>query len=620
MQAATPRWTISAWKSETTKTQKERQKLAAPLLCEPMTEEVEEIKAKVTFEWQRLKSKTLDESRGLRAAMTQEVLGSEEVKDAGRRVCETNLLALAWVLGYFRIDPKVHSEALNFFLVKDRAIPLEEQSERPGVKRRGTLLYPRGTYKSTLNITDTVQWVINWPLNVRVLILCAVKQLAIDFVGEVADHFIPSGDPTLFQALYPELCIRAQDKVDGKFSPPMRQKDPPLKEAAVEAASDNSSRSGWHYDVYKPDDIVTNRNGKTTAAQKKVTANYKMNRKQLMPYGIEDKMGTRYGPYDVYGDELETTTPGSLRFVVKPAMKLKSGERLGANGFPAEREVELMFPTLLTYAFLKTEYDSDYPSFMTQYMNDAYGDRDVVFTYEQFMEVVQSQDEMPLAGVVIIHWRLPAPSIGFLTAAAAAGVIDAGRLNVIDVVHGTYKPSALAKKVVTMARDHGTHRISIEQTPGSQNYEAAILNYALTSGWPVSILWKESDEDSDSRDTRIRSLEPMMASKRIMLAEEIGIMRKVTEQFTAYGITDDSSIPDAIAQLASSLPNIVTQGREEEDDDLSLDMMRQRDTYNRVHGLGHYAPVEPEPQAEPERPAAVTPRTTYHDEIPGLMT
>ena len=43
-----------------------------------------------------------------------------------------------------------------------------------------------------------------------------------------------------------------------------------------------------------------------------------------------------------------------------PSIRLKNGERLDANGFPDEDDVELNFPTILNYDYLRTEYESGF--------------------------------------------------------------------------------------------------------------------------------------------------------------------------------------------------------------------------------------------------------------------
>lgn len=574
----------------------------------------------MSFDWRRIRNDAV-----YRATLISQVEEDEDLRDEGREICKTNLLGLCWVLGHSKIDPEIHKEALEFFLSRDLSKPIDQQSN--GRRSKGTLLYPRGTYKTTIDEDDTVQEIICFPLEAVVFFVCANQKLADALVLNVAMHFMRSKDvpPTLFQALFPELCVwRPKNKLVDEFGfqAGQRQIHPPIKEGHVMGFSVESGVSGWHCWRFKGDDIANNRNMKTENSQREVYRNYNINKKMLMPGGIEDKMGTRYGPFDPYGLELANSRPGTYRYVVKPALRLKDGSRLDANGFPEKSEIVLLFEKLgLTYEFLRDEYDADYSSFMTQYMNDAAGANEIIFEAEEMLKVSVGEEEMPLDGSNFIHWRLPAKGHGFRTAAAAVGTINGGRMYIVDALMGTFRPSTLAIKVVQLARKHSETRISIEATPGAQHMEAAIQNYALTLGWPLTIHWTDFQEAGE-RDLRIKALEPKIAASRVIINSDLLVAKKIIEQFTTYGMIDENALPDVISKVCENLPASIAWEGDEAADDLAWEMAKQRDMYNRLHGAGQYAPPEPEeaPEEEIDFGDVVQPNPYgLSEEMPGLM-
>jgi hypothetical protein len=163
------------------------------------------------FDWRRLHDGRQEkgDNRRWRMELTRIVVEDQEAREDGRRVTQTNLLALSWVLGYTLIDPYVHHDAISFFPAKKPEMTLDEWIDDANLlyKRVGSLLLPRGVYKSTLNISNCVQLLTCWPLTVSIMLMCGRSDLAVDLVIETGSCFYRphNAPPTLFQALWPEL-------------------------------------------------------------------------------------------------------------------------------------------------------------------------------------------------------------------------------------------------------------------------------------------------------------------------------------------------------------------------------------------------------------------------------
>ena len=579
------------------------------------------------FDWRRLHDPTLERCDNYehRARLLEVVLSDPRAKEDGRRVTQNNLLALSWVLGYTLIDEEVHHEALGFFPPKNPNLSLNEwiKETNQEYKRLGSLLLPRGVYKTTLNIANCVQLLICWPLTVSIMIMCGRSDLAEDFVGQVSSFFWrpKHAPPTLFQALWLDLTV--EKKPDGKgFTTARRQTDPKIIEPAIWGESIEAGTSGYHPNILITDDIHNNRNSRKFESRVGITKKYKLAKKVLLPLGSEYRIGTIYGQGDIFTDEILTMRPDTVRRIIKPAIRLRSGERLDFNGFPEEDELELFFPTILTYDFLRAEYEADPDTFFSQYMLDEYGAGEVVFSKEQMLKAMVPESALPLEGEIIIHWRLACMKHVWMTSACAVGQIHRNRCYILEIYDGEYKPSVLGKMMVNTARKYNTHRVNIEASPGAINMVSAIQNYARTTGWKLYIDWShdeqaENEENKGERDLRIRSLEAVLATGRLYFFAGMRQYKKLLTEFIQYGMCPDDGLPDVISRVADHLPQ--SSEAEEEDEALAWEAMKERDHHNLIFGRGAYAPVEPEPE-ELETPEFEEPFNSQGLEVwlPGL--
>lgn len=546
------------------------------------------------FDWRRLRDATQErgDNKRWRAELTAMVMEYPDLREEGRRVCETNLLALCYVLGFCLITQEVHREALAFFPHLDGTKTVE--TLRNDVKRRRSLLLPRNTYKSTLDVCYCVQLILHFYMTIGILILSGSKELAFAFVDEVASFFVkmPAGSPTLFQVLFPELCV-AKASTSGEFTAAIRQTSPAIIEPLIWGNSVESSTTGWHPDVLILDDVNNNRNSRSFQSRVKVTKAYMLTRKILKPTGIEMKIGTPYGTGDLFNSEILTSKPGTYDRVFKPAMRLKSGERLDPNGFPPEDEVELLFPSILSYDFLLEEYSADYDSFQSQYMLDSYGAAEIVFDEREVLGAMVEEEDLPMDGERKIVFRLPCRSIKWSKVSGAVGILHQHRMYITEIVQGHYKPSVLAKLIHDTCRKNGLHDVHIIESPGARQMQPVIDNYCITTGWQLYIHWIEFEEDSGVRDTHTRSIEALLATGRLLFST--GVKTKpLISGFVEYGMIDETGIPEVVAHVADALP--VSIASEVGDDDEAWRMARERDKFNFVYGRGIYAPPEPEPE------------------------
>src|SRR5208282_1897626 len=207
-----------------------------------------------------------------------------------RFMAQTNLFALCHLLEKYRdcsdkeyiwtdgTVHNVHEEVCNSFMVqKDPTKNTFKQfaTEYVDLKER-LLLVPRGGFKSSIDMADCVQWVINYS-EITIMILTGVLDLANDFVKEIRGHFklddgehedvnlmgtkkaikprtMQDGTPFMFQVLFAEHCIAKDDGRASEFQTPAASLIE--KECTIFAASIDQNLSGWHVGVMKLDDVV----------------------------------------------------------------------------------------------------------------------------------------------------------------------------------------------------------------------------------------------------------------------------------------------------------------------------------------------------------------------------
>jgi len=525
----------------------------------------------------------------------------EEYKN---ELCARMITDLWWlakyVLGYKEIGER-HREVANIFIKKDPSKPIRQQSPI----RTRILLLPRRCYKTTFNISDSVQWILAFP-DIAIMAMTASNSddspLADAFVEEVASHFlcVPGAPLTALHLCFPEHVIHKKQKV-GSFMTPARTKfrrDPTLMAVSIE-----QSLSGWHPDIIKSEDVQDNRNSQTAYGLKKVRTNFYINLKMLGEGGMLDVTATRYGPMDLYGDMLakageETKVLWKSAYIRKPhALSLEDDEL-------TEEDVTLQFPEQLSWEFLRSEKRLDESSYWTQYMNVATGGFKPTFPMERLNAAKVPEDSSH--GKVHVAWRFEYGDCK--NAAGAVGIEANGRMTIVDVVRGQFAPTALAAHVVKMCKRWESHRVEIEQTPGADVMVPHIRNQALESDWRIEVTWSEFLQDATAQSFAIKCAEPHLLAGRLLFADGINQAQEMYRQLYHFGMVEDIEIASVIARVSEKLPaSIAAEGFDAQDEE-AFNAYIEQDSYDRVYGRGRYEEVEtiPEPEIEwePQGPGA----------------
>jgi predicted phage terminase large subunit-like protein len=528
---------------------------------------------------------------------------SEMERQRVRYRCQTDLFFLAKEILGKDLTERTHRPVIDWFVKKDPSKTIAQQSR---IKER-LLLYPRGSYKSTLNICDCVQWIICFP-DVRILVLTGADDLASAFVDELKDYFTLDREPTVFQELFPELCITARDRGNqGEFWAPagingrMRK----TKDPTVFASSILANNSGWHVDVMKPDDVVTDKNSETITEINRITKKFKMVRKLLMPYGFRDTIGTPYSVYDCYADHLAQAEAYQkkyghrvLNYLWRPAWWLKGTdyEIPTPEQTDCEENLELLFPEAIPYSFLRKEQHTDERSFYSQYLCRPVEASQVVFVEDDLRRHTCQHTQLPRNPKYYVAWDFAySTKKGRDYTVGAVGALDEqNRLFIVHIVRGRFLPDELAYQVVKTIYDYRPEITGVENSSGARFLEMDILRHAARMGIQAPIDWFPVSKKQEAKELRVKELQTMLANDQLWFSASITCMDALYKEFVQFGGQHHhDDIPDAIAHLRRYLPMTALVTPEEQYKH-ALKTLRDKEMRDLIFGLGRYEKQEPE--------------------------
>jgi hypothetical protein len=300
--------------------------------------------------------------------------------------------------------------------------------------------------------------------------------------------------------------------------------------------------------------------------------------------GFLNMTGTRYHPFELYGHTLDTMDPDLWKVLVRSSLTVKSGKRLLPGEFPAEDEVELHFPEILSYKYLRQLFFENYESFMCQQQNDPQGGHIPTFDEQLYKSILEQPQFVPVMGDTFMCWRLPNPAKQWDHAEGAAARVFNGKVHIIDAWSGVYTPSRLAEKIVREAKRLQSPNLLMEAVPGSSSLEPHIRNESYRKNVNLKIQWLEYDDDDTSRNARISGLEPTMRSGRVLISSGVSKHNDLRSQLLHFKLMPQNGIVDCVSRLAAKIPVSILR-TELAEEELALQEKRRQDAMqNMVFG------------------------------------
>jgi phage terminase large subunit-like protein len=552
----------------------------------------------------------------------------------GKEVRRRSKQDLMWLAGYFTWETNPHQEGWkpishnmilekthavicrDFFIQKDDAKSVKEQSS---IKFR-TILWSRGGLKTTCDIADSVQWILNFP-SIRIWFITAADDLAVGILDELKSHFLIKVDaPTLMNLFFPEFCVEEKN-LGNQFEftcPVWAAKQIKRKEPTVYASSVTATASGWHFEVIKGDDVVSDRNSENDDMCRKIIKQFSLRKKTLLPKGYIDLVGTRYHDADLYGADIERAQVGELQetkgtgwvlthnieqkslFLIGKAMQIKPEviQKLEAESRPVsykeagEEGVILLLPEYLTYSDLCGQFAENESTFESQMNQNPRPTADATFDRPLLLRNTVPFTQLPETGPITQIWDFAfsqKKGRDFSTGSSVIWGAD-GTMNVHDIVRQRFKPDDLANAVVEFALKWRPFKVGIESAGGSRLLEPAIIAAAYkTKDQRVieictHIDWFTPDNQNDAKRIRMAALHPWMVAGRLKFANYLPHLEVLYSEFERC-LTNHhhEDIPDSIAQHPRYAP-AMAMAHSLEDDEKTEKFTSSDPAYNLLYG------------------------------------
>lgn len=462
---------------------------------------------------------------------------------------ETCHFFAASVMGFNQFNRKLHGPAVDLFFPKNRSLPIEEQDP---IKFR-MHLDPRKTFKTTLGLVDTAQFIAAHSERLTLLYETATQPLARGMMNVTVAHF---GRGLLGQ-LYPEVLFTKRKQEDCWDCDTRR--DPSI-DPTVGYTSPATAQAGWHPLLLNCDDMVDALNSgikATEDSRKGLISVHHTNKNTLRAGGYLNIRGTRYHPFDLYGHELEIMNPKKWRVLIRASVIVKDGERLMEGEFPPEENVICPFDELpeMDYDSLRDLFYAEYTSFMCQQQNDPAGGAVQKITEKMWQASLIPADRVPPIGDgTYVCWRLPYAGKPFMVdfAEGAAVRIAQGKIYVLDAWHGSWAPSGLGEKIVRTLKQWEPDALMMEDLPGSEYMASIIRTEMMKRNVSIRTQWLPFEEDDHVRMQAILQLEPLMKAGRLLLSQGMSNVKECHRQFVNLGLVTENGIIDTVRRCAEN--------------------------------------------------------------------
>lgn len=509
----------------------------------------------------------------------QQDLGGKAEWLKRRLRCQTDLWFLSKEIFKRDLFEATHRPIVNFFLKKQPFAPAFQKGSTYGLsefhaalaelapleKRKGICLYQRGGFKSSLDADDITQYIICFP-DIRVLIMVGESSLGEAFVPDIKQRFILEKDaaPTEFQLLFPEFVIDLEtDKDRGgaqQYWCPARR----LKQVSPTLGSISilGSTSGWHCDVFKCDDVITDTTPvETSMARSKVVRKFVTTANLLDPHGILELIGTRYHEEDLY-EHVKTTLKDcrylcGASWIVLPHAVGKKLKEL------TEQDVILTFPERQGFAFLREKLLLDEKTFCLQQLNNpqAVGPS-VKFRIEDLRAATVRIPQNPTFKRFNFWDVATTDSEG--ADYCCGGFLSIDTQKWIAYLHmlimEKFTPSELAFQIVKLAKETHPEKVLFEKYVATEQVwlEQEVRRIGVTFGYEIPVHAFKTDKTKMAKGNRICGLEPLIRGGRLFFSNMIPNLDALYKQFTEFkGVPhpkrhDDG--PDMLSFLRMVMP------------------------------------------------------------------
>jgi hypothetical protein len=466
-----------------------------------------------------------------------------------RERCRKEYQYLSEVMGY-DFSPAVHQELWDTLPNFDPGKPWAMQSD----VKKWLILWPRGHYKTTAIVVAIVRIILNFP-DIRILIMQGSTLVTRNLLHEIKSHFTGQNANSQIPHLFPEFC---NEKLGNayRFTVPAR-KNQGLAQATVTVASPRSIKTGQHYDIFFPDDLVNDQNYRSRTLLQKVKQDFSMCLPLVDPPHYVVMTGTRYAFGDLY-EELIRFNKGEWKVSQKTCW---TDETATTPRFPLQESKTKPGKVVgFTREGLLLMQEGDPEMFAGQYLN------------KPIQRGGQSITRLMMEGGLVSPASAPPLSAAHLFVDLATtdnvtsddSVIICGRHDlqmtpyVVDGRGGKFLTAALAQNVLEMAIIHRPERIWFEKTPSCVAFAEYLKLVAKFQNIYLPIDFIKVDNRPDAKKVRIGAITGLLRYKKLKFLVGLPIWEKLvtqSEQFTGDRNSHDD-YPDTLALMIQQFSGV----------------------------------------------------------------
>jgi hypothetical protein len=420
-----------------------------------------------------------------------------------RRMCMTDTYEFGRQILSRDFHPEPHGRWAKELFVSKNPDLLPEVYDQEDLKKalagqsgihQRLLISSRNSYKSSYNLIDLLSWVLCFGGDIRIFMISATKKLSAGFLKSFRDYWTVKNpkSPNLFNQLFPDYMIKPGEGATTSFISPMRQLDL-IQPTLTSASMGSEGLAGERSDLICAEDCAEISNSSSPEMREKTLEFFDSVLHLLEPSGFLQVVGTPFAPGDIYSTLLEREEirdEKQMLHQINPCWIVKDGiNKLPYDTSLTEDEVQLLFPSRLTFKWLMGKLRDGVKEFRQQYLCSWVPDVEEELTIT-FSETDLRSHTKPSGffqtGQVIENIVVVDPGFGASRYADPSAIIAVRMMRmeqkpiavVTDCVLERLKLSDLGAKIVESIMRNRPNRVLIERSGNWESLADAVREAA----------------------------------------------------------------------------------------------------------------------------------------------
>jgi len=449
-----------------------------------------------------------------------------------------------WIFNRHVLDVEKDKASLGLFQ-KELCNFIQENT-----KKKKLILIPRGHLKSTLvTIGYSVQQIVKNP-NIRILILNATWQMAVDFLTEIKRHLTQN---QLLIDLFGNIADSPPEWSQDRIT--VKRTNMNIKGPTVWATGIESNLTGSHPDLIILDDVVSRDNTQSREMIEKVILRYKDSLDLLEPGGQLIVIGTRWTDSDFYSWILEKENNISESYDIFLKQSYTGDLYLGEDFHPLWGE------KFNRKELQDRQREKGWYEFSAQYQNNPVPDEDADFKKEWFQYYhVEEYRGAKMNSVLTIDPAISLKKEADFTAMAVTAIDQFRNLFVKDLVRGHWKPSNIIDMIFYLFELWHPHAVLVETVSYQKALAYALQDEMRKRGRFLPVLEKSYQERTKAE--RIRALQHLYEKKAVYHRKELKLTPYLEDELRKFPRGKHDDLADVVAMSLDYLtPPVQTKTR-----------------------------------------------------------